>query len=93
MQSEYEYYAGLSGLTPTQNFSLSDHKLAYWRTETGLSTGSLADAEMAFLREALLDEQDFESLSDLQYRYFSGLSGLSPAEQYSLADHKLAVFN
>lgn len=43
------YFAGLSGLSPAQNYSLSDHKLAYYRGLAGLTSGSLADA----MQEAL----------------------------------------
>jgi len=49
LPNDYAYFASLSGLTPSQNYSLSDHRLAYYRTLAGITTGSLADA----IQEAL----------------------------------------
>jgi hypothetical protein len=44
---EWAWYAGLSGLTPAQDFQLPDHKYAYMRAQTGVN-GTLADVERAF---------------------------------------------
>lgn len=87
----YGYYSTRSGLAPAENFTLADHQLAYWRGVTGATDGSLADAELAFLRQTLPDEQQHESLADLRYRYFAGLSGLGVGN-FSISDHRDAFY-
>ena len=52
MQGEWEYYANLSGLTPVFTYSLSDHKLAYFRSILGDATLSLTDATVRFYMQA-----------------------------------------
>ena len=44
---EYEYFAGLSGLTPKYEFMLPDHQYAYFKAQSGF-TGTLADVARAF---------------------------------------------
>lgn len=48
-ESEHAYFASLSGLSIG---SLNDHKLAYYRAETG-GTGSLSDCARAFFLQEL----------------------------------------
>lgn len=86
MQGEFEYYSGLSGLTPPSAFSLADHKRAFWG-----GSGSLADREIAYLRAAIPDSSA-ASLPDLRWRYFSARSGLTPPAKFTLDDHRKAFF-
>jgi hypothetical protein len=46
--NQHAYFGALSGLTPTRLYSLNDHKLAYYRTQSGLAIGSLADCQREF---------------------------------------------
>lgn len=44
---QFAYFSALSGLTPASLYSLTDHKYAYYSTQTG-TTGSLADVQSTF---------------------------------------------
>ena len=44
---QFAYFSALSGLTPANLYSLTDHKYAYYSTQTG-TTGSLADVQSTF---------------------------------------------
>lgn len=44
---EWAYFAGLSGLAPAEKYTLNDHMLAYYRAQSGLTSGTLADAQRA----------------------------------------------
>lgn len=46
--NEHAHYAALSGLTPAARYSLADHKMAYFKAQTGLTEGSLSDLAVAF---------------------------------------------
>lgn len=48
---QFAYFSALSGLTPANLYSLTDHKYAYYSTQTG-TTGSLADVQSTFWRAA-----------------------------------------
>lgn len=67
---ERAYYGGLSGLSPIQQFSVQDHKRAYWEAQTGLTGRSLADLEKAFYDVQLVAAG---SLSDREYTYWVNL--------------------
>lgn len=86
MPGEFDYYATRSGLSGVR--SLPDHKLAFWRSSVGDQRLSIADAEVAYLRQALAVSG--RSLADLRYAYYSGLSSL-PAGR-SISDHQRAFF-
>lgn len=45
---EFGYFSARSGLTPVSKFSLSDHKLAFYRAQNGTNTGSLVDNEILY---------------------------------------------
>jgi hypothetical protein len=54
--NERDYFVGLSGITPAataQQGSLTDHKLAYYRSVSSKPTAGLADASRAFWRAQL----------------------------------------
>ena len=52
--NEHAYFAALSGLAPASRFSLSDHRLTYYRNETGVTGLSLADTARLFWADSLL---------------------------------------
>ena len=41
----WSYFSARSGLTPAAKYTLADHQLAYYRSVTGMTAGSLADAQ------------------------------------------------
>jgi hypothetical protein len=65
-----KYYAGLSGLVPASQFSVTDHQRKYWETQTSLSGRSMADLEKAFYDMLLVPSG---SLSDREFIYWTGL--------------------
>jgi hypothetical protein len=52
---------------------------------------TLADAEIAFYKTAT--GQSVGTISDLEFKYYSGLSGLTPVNRYTLQDHKRAYWS
>ena len=44
---QFAYFSARSGLTPANLYSLTDHKYAYYSTQTG-TTGSLSDVQSTF---------------------------------------------
>lgn len=86
MTGEFDYYATRSGLSGSR--SLADHKLAFWRNAVGNQTLSIADAELAYLRQELAVTGG--SLANLRYDYFSTRSGLGVGR--SISDHRAAFF-
>lgn len=44
----WTYYAGKSGLTPASAYMLPDHQYAYFKAQTGLTSGTLTDLSRAF---------------------------------------------
>lgn len=75
---ERAYFSAASGLTPAETFSLSDHQLAYYQTQTG-KTGTLEDlrylyfgafTEYEFYQDALSLGAGY-SLSDLKSLYYA----------------------
>lgn len=46
---QHAYFAALSGLTPASEFSLADHRLAFYRAVNGTTDGSLADNFYTYL--------------------------------------------
>lgn len=44
---QFTYFSTRSGLAPASLYSLTDHKYAYYSTQTG-TTGSLADVQSTF---------------------------------------------
>lgn len=91
MYGEHPYYAARSGLTPPEKFSVEDHKRAYFRLSVGSDTQSVDDLEGLFIRN-VMGITSAISLSDLRYLYFASLSGLTPVERYTVADHRFATF-
>jgi len=88
---EHPYYAARSGLTPPEKFSVEDHKRAYFQILLGPSSLTTDDLEGLRIRQTLGNTAAI-SLSDLRFLYFGGLSGLTPIERYSVADHRFATF-
>lgn len=80
MYGEYAYYASVSGLTPLERFSLSDHRNAYLAAETGLPTSVGTGALEVAMYAA----------SGGEYEYFLTATGLTRSS--SLSDLKAAFF-
>lgn len=80
MFGEYAYYASVSGLTPLEQFSLADHKVAFWALQTGLPTSD----GFGRLRQAMY------ALDGGEYEYFLTNTGLTRSS--SLSDLKVAFF-
>jgi len=65
---ERDYYASLSGLTPPERYSLSDHKTAYFAPMGG---------ELPWYQSANVGAPSYFSLADHEYRWFAGQLGIS----------------
>lgn len=66
---EWQYYTGLSGLTPPEDYTLEDHKYAYFDSQVVQvpTDATMADLEYAFLKA---QTGGSGSLRDLQYLYY-----------------------
>lgn len=77
MISQYAYYSTRSGLTPVQNFSLNDHRLAYFRAQVASTAGSLNDNALAFYIVNTTGVPAGSPLSAYEYAYFAAGTGLA----------------
>lgn len=82
MATEIGYWASLSGLTPSANFSLHDHKLAAMRVTTGQpATATVADVALTYYRSLAPGTLSPNlSVSDYEREYYlaqPGVTGLA----------------
>lgn len=78
---EWNFYSANSGLTPASKFSITDHKLAYYKLQGGF-TGSIRDVESAFFKSQGAVGNSWDEIAYdfyLNHGFFSpkSLSGLS----------------
>lgn len=80
----YEYIEHIQKWNPRNERS-------FYRQRSGLATAPASEQRYSFLRGAVAD-QKLTTVNDLEFAYYSSLSGLTPANKYSLMDHKIAAW-
>lgn len=91
MTGELEFYAAGSGLPA--DATLNEHQRAYWAAQGPVASPELlshTELEAEFYRAKLVDDQPTESLVDLRYRYFAGISTLAAGN--AVNDDMVEVF-
>lgn len=85
---ERDFWAQSSGLTPVEQYSLQDHKRFAWKSVLSSSLSNYDDLQYAYLTTVVGKTTDVDTLLNA---FWASLSGLTPAQKFSTADHRLAA--